>query len=128
MHIQMKNKILPLFIILVFLSCCADTPGKRSNNDPSPSRIRTPAASARYSGKILQPSDGDTFTAGEEIEFEIRLDEDAGEVVSVKMTVDGKETEFPVFFQFCHIMVLQVKITSSFIIYAQRPSQFWRRP
>ena len=92
-----KPKICRIFtalIIVISLTGCADTASKKSNDKDPPHHRPVTSAPVHLSGQISRPADGNTFAAGEDIVIELTLDEGAGEVISVKMTVDDKDAGF----------------------------------
>ncbi len=83
-----------ILLIFIFLSGCADTtPNQRTVQDHD--RRPVPSAEAiKLSGKIEQPLPGDLFTIGDNIEIVFSPGENAGQVETISLTVDGKDAVF----------------------------------
>ncbi|MFO7923321.1 MAG: glutaminyl-peptide cyclotransferase [Bacteroidales bacterium] len=87
--------VIPATVIFFFcLGGCADTPRNRTPADESLPEPSERARTEQLAGTIVKPSDGDDFVTGEEIEINFSFDQDAGNVESLNMTVDGSETVF----------------------------------
>ncbi len=72
---------------------CSDTK-KPETEGQSSIRSAQPVERAPQSGRITGPDDGEIFTVGDQVNILVSLDEDAPEVLSVKMTVSGEEVNF----------------------------------
>ncbi len=94
MHISMLHNFLIVMLAFLVYTGCADTARNRSNGEKSLREPTSPARHATLSGRIEQPAGGQVFTIGEDVNFELSFNKDAGDIVSVQMTVDGNEAVF----------------------------------
>ncbi len=82
------------FISLSFMGGCSETGERRETGEESSRSSAAPAVSPPLSGRIVEPSQGDIFTREENISIVVDLDDEAGEVAAVNMTVDGQDAVF----------------------------------
>ena len=94
MQISEIKRIFTALLIVISVNGCTEAVRQKGNDHKATPRPETAAAPVRLSGQISRPADGDTFTVGDDIVIEVNLDEGAGEAVSVKMTVDGRDALF----------------------------------
>lgn len=86
--------MITVLIFFIFLGGCADSPRGRETPEDTPGRTDVTAAPAKLTGKIERPSDGEMLTVGEMIEIVFSAGENTGSPVSVRITIDGRDTSF----------------------------------
>ncbi|MFW5835340.1 MAG: glutaminyl-peptide cyclotransferase [bacterium] len=85
--------LLYFFFIVVFsfLGGCAGNGNSKGSDKDSDTRLQQSADTpTEPSGRIISPSDGEVFSAGDIIEIDVSLDEDAGRVSSSELKVDNE--------------------------------------
>ncbi|MFP4367051.1 MAG: glutaminyl-peptide cyclotransferase [Bacteroidales bacterium] len=89
-----KEMLLLYFFFIVvfsFLGGCAGNGNSKGSDKDSDTRLQQSADTpTEPSGRIISPSDGEVFSAGDIIEIDVSLDEDAGRVSSSELKVDNE--------------------------------------
>jgi glutaminyl-peptide cyclotransferase len=80
------------FSLLLCAPGCAET--SRNASQERAQRPAPVAAPAALSGRVEQPGNKEIFTRGDEIEVVLALQDDAGQVSSVDVLIDGRNVDF----------------------------------